>query len=100
MHDATPRVPRKRATTGRVRDVRRARPRKTPLDAWFATRGWRVFAFQREVWDAYLAGESGLLHAPTGHGKTLAVWGGPLLEALGFAPSPAPQGRCTDRGHR
>ena len=51
------------------------------VDAWFALRGWTSFAFQREVWQAYLAGESGLVHAATGTGKTLAAWIGPLLEA-------------------
>src|SRR5688572_5575127 len=50
------------------------------LADWFASRGWAPFQFQREVWDAYLAGESGLIHAATGTGKTLAAWGGPLLE--------------------
>ena len=50
------------------------------VEAWFATRGWTPFAFQREVWDAYLAGESGLIHAATGTGKTLAAWMGPMLE--------------------
>ncbi len=52
-----------------------------PLEAWFASRGWQVLPFQREVWAAWAAGESGLLYAPTGAGKTLAVWGGPLLAA-------------------
>ena len=51
------------------------------VDAWFASRGWKPFPFQREVWLAYLAGESGLVHAATGTGKTLAAWIGPLLEA-------------------
>jgi ATP-dependent Lhr-like helicase len=55
---------------------------RTRVDSWFASRGWRPFAFQREVWDAYLAGESGLVHAATGTGKTLAAWIGPLLEWL------------------
>jgi ATP-dependent Lhr-like helicase len=50
------------------------------LDDWFATRGWTPFEFQREVWASYAAGESGLVHAATGTGKTLAAWGGPLLE--------------------
>ena len=50
------------------------------VDAWFASRGWQPFAFQREVWDAYAAGESGLVHAATGTGKTLAAWIAPLLE--------------------
>ena len=44
------------------------------VDAWFAGRRWKVFAFQRAVWRAALAGESGLLHASTGAGKTYAVW--------------------------
>ena len=49
------------------------------VDAWFAARGWKVFAFQRAVWRAALAGESGLLHANTGSGKTYAVWLAALL---------------------
>lgn len=52
------------------------------LEAWFAERGWVAFPFQRETWGAYLAGASGLVHAPTGTGKTLAVWGGPLIEGV------------------
>ena len=62
-------------------------------DAWFAARGWTPFAFQREVWDAYHAGESGLVHAATGTGKTLAAWFGPLMEwqhEQDLARSPAP----------
>jgi ATP-dependent helicase Lhr and Lhr-like helicase len=58
------------------------------LHDWFASRGWEPFAFQREVWAHYRAGRSGLLHAPTGTGKTLAVWGGPLIEALETSPAP------------
>jgi ATP-dependent Lhr-like helicase len=49
-------------------------------EQWFASKGWKAFQFQREVWDAYLAGESGLIHAATGTGKTLAAWWGPLLD--------------------
>ncbi len=52
------------------------------IKAWFAARGWRVFPFQREVWDAHAAGESGLLHCTTGAGKTYAVWFAALREAL------------------
>jgi len=57
----------------------------TDLEAWFAARGWRPFDFQREVWAAMAAGESGLLHATTGSGKTYAVWMGALLRATGAA---------------
>jgi ATP-dependent Lhr-like helicase len=60
------------------------------VDAWFASRGWTPFPFQREVWQAYLAGESGLVHAATGTGKTLAAWIGPLLEA---SRTPRPSSR-------
>ena len=40
-----------------------ANPRDGGLWAedWFARRGWRPFEFQREVWQAMAAGESGLL---------------------------------------
>jgi ATP-dependent helicase Lhr and Lhr-like helicase len=44
----------------------------------FEKRGWKPAAFQRESWAAYAAGESGLIHAPTGQGKTLAAWLGPV----------------------
>lgn len=54
----------------------------TRLDAWFAARGWTPFPFQRAAWAAYLAGESGLIHAATGTGKTYAAWFGPVAEAL------------------
>jgi ATP-dependent Lhr-like helicase len=60
------------------------------LAGWFAGRGWKPFQFQRDVWSAYLAGESGLIHAATGTGKTLAAWGGPLLEWLNDAPTRRP----------
>jgi len=52
------------------------------LDDWFTSRGWTPFAFQRDVWSAYRSGESGLIHAATGTGKTLAAWCGPLAEWL------------------
>ena len=46
---------------------------------WYCSRGWQPFPFQEEVWAAIAAGESGLLHAPTGTGKTLAAWLGAIL---------------------
>ncbi|HKS14429.1 MAG TPA: ligase-associated DNA damage response DEXH box helicase [Pseudomonas sp.] len=56
--------------------------------SWFATRGWTPFAFQRRVWAAVGRGESGLLHASTGSGKTYAVWLA-ALRALARPASPA-----------
>ncbi len=52
----------------------------SPLTTWFRARGWKPLPFQRETWDAYARGESGLVHAPTGLGKTLAAWAGPVME--------------------
>jgi len=55
------------------------------MEGWFASRGWEVGSFQRGAWSAQLDGRDGLIHAPTGTGKTYAAWGGALLEALGAA---------------
>lgn len=66
------------------------------LEDWFAGRGWQPFEFQRGLWDAHAAGESGLLHAPTGTGKTYAVWGGPLatwIDAHGLPADGGPSER-------
>ncbi len=52
---------------------------KPALTDWFAQRGWKPFKFQKEVWKAIATGESGLLHASTGAGKTYAVWLGALM---------------------
>jgi len=60
------------------------------VDTWFAARGWKVFPFQRAVWKAALAGESGLLHANTGAGKTYAVWFAAMLRG-------ARSGKCGTR---
>ena len=49
--------------------------------AWFAVRNWKIFPFQKAVWKAALRGESGLLHATTGSGKTYAVWFAALQRA-------------------
>lgn len=56
------------------------------LQAYFNSRGWQPFAFQRETWSAFCDGKSGLLHAPTGLGKTLAVYLGPLAEHVTDPP--------------
>ncbi|MFM7854404.1 MAG: DEAD/DEAH box helicase, partial [Flammeovirgaceae bacterium] len=49
---------------------------------WFAEMGWNVFDFQQQTWDAYLAGFSGLVNAPTGSGKTYSLLVAILEEAL------------------
>ncbi len=61
-------------------------PETASVEAWFATRGWQPFAFQREVWQAIAQARSGLLHATTGSGKTYAVWLGMLAALLRQRP--------------
>lgn len=44
------------------------------IHKWYKTKKWKQFAFQQEMEAAYLAGNSGLLNAPTGSGKTFALF--------------------------
>jgi ATP-dependent helicase Lhr and Lhr-like helicase len=62
-----------------------ALPARPDPEGWFTRQGWQPFAFQREVWAACEQGDSGLLHATTGSGKTYAVWFGALLRGEAVA---------------
>lgn len=76
------------AKTGPAADADGMRAR---VERWMDRRGWQPFDFQRMVWDAIQAGESGLLHATTGAGKTYAVWLGALAaHARADVSRPAP----------
>ncbi|MGD8428288.1 MAG: ligase-associated DNA damage response DEXH box helicase [Balneolaceae bacterium] len=44
------------------------------VESWFKQRNWQPFDYQYEVWQAFLNGKNGLLNAPTGSGKTFALW--------------------------
>lgn len=54
-------------------------PGQSIVGEWFASNQWVPFDFQREAWRRYHAGESGLVNAPTGSGKTYALLV-PILE--------------------
>ena len=41
---------------------------------WFQNQNWKPFKFQKDTWKAFLQGKNGLLNAPTGSGKTYALW--------------------------
>ena len=72
-----------------------ARPsRSQAIAGYFARRGWKPFAFQREVWAAMRAGHSGLLHATTGAGKTLAVGIGAWAASRAPKPSAVATLKC------
>ncbi|MGB8705569.1 MAG: DEAD/DEAH box helicase, partial [Gillisia sp.] len=51
-------------------------------ETWFSNQQWKPFAFQKETWNAYLKGKNGLLNAPTGSGKTYALWIPIVLEYI------------------
>ena len=59
-----------------------AEPGIARLRRWLDARGWTPWAFQERTWEAYAGGRSGLVHVPTGSGKTWAAWFGPLAEML------------------
>ena len=47
-------------------------------DEWYARQDWKPYDFQQKTWKAIGDGYSGLLNAPTGFGKTYAIWFGVL----------------------
>jgi ATP-dependent Lhr-like helicase len=49
---------------------------------WFKNKGWKPFKYQKDTWSAFLSGKSGLLNAPTGSGKTYALWIPAVIEVL------------------
>ena len=50
------------------------------VEQWFKSQKWNAQSFQKQCWKAYTAGKNGMLHAPTGSGKTYALWGGIVAE--------------------
>ncbi len=49
---------------------------------WFDQQGWKPFPFQVEAWHCLWNGESGLINAPTGSGKTYSLLIPILLDGL------------------
>ena len=56
---------------------------------WLKGQGISAARFQQRAWDAYLGGQSGIISAPTGTGKTLAALGGPVITAMAEASAGA-----------
>ena len=52
------------------------------VDKWFKSKNWKPFPFQKQTWESYKKGNHGLLNAPTGSGKTYALWVPILLKIL------------------
>lgn len=55
--------------------------------SWFAKNNWTPFPFQIKTWKAFLNGKHGLLNAPTGSGKTYALWIPIVLQYLKDNPN-------------
>lgn len=47
---------------------------------WMKSKDRKPFPFQRKVWKSIVDGDNGILHSPTGTGKTLAIWLGALAK--------------------
>lgn len=52
------------------------------IEKWFSSKGYTPLPFQLMAWEAYNAGKSGVINAPTGSGKTMAIWMGVMHEQL------------------
>ncbi|HVY74914.1 MAG TPA: ligase-associated DNA damage response DEXH box helicase [Puia sp.] len=56
------------------------------IHSWFEAQGLKPFAFQEEAWEHICEGHSGLVNAPTGCGKTFAVFLGSLIQFINKHP--------------
>ncbi len=64
---------------------------KTPgfkiITEWLSTKGYHPFHFQQQTWQHILNGESGLVNAPTGCGKTYSVFLGAVINFINQHPN-------------
>jgi ATP-dependent Lhr-like helicase len=61
-------------------------PGEQVIQGWMEAQHWRAFDFQKQAWKEFLAGHSGLLNAPTGYGKTFALFLPALIEWIDQNP--------------
>src|SRR5258708_25945057 len=57
------------------------------INDWLSSGGKKPFAFQEQTWQHILHGDSGLVNAPTGCGKTFSVFLGSLIGFINEHPS-------------
>ena len=57
------------------------------ISDWLSSKGYHAFQFQEESWQCILDGESGLVNAPTGCGKTYSVFLGALIDFINNHPA-------------
>lgn len=56
------------------------------VNNWLAAEGRHPFAFQEQAWEEIVAGNSGLVNAPTGCGKTFSVFLGAVIQFINKYP--------------
>ena len=56
------------------------------INAWLASKGHHPFLFQQQAWQHIINKESGLVNAPTGCGKTYAVFIGAVIDFINQHP--------------
>lgn len=57
------------------------------IHPWLEAKGFKPFLFQQEAWQHIVNGESGLVNAPTGCGKTYSVFLGSLIHFINQHPT-------------
>ena len=53
---------------------------------WLAAKNRKAFAYQQQTWQRIIKGQSGLVNAPTGYGKTYAVFLGAIIQYINNHP--------------
>jgi ATP-dependent Lhr-like helicase len=56
------------------------------IDAWLKQKQYSAFEFQEETWEHIINGNSGLVNAPTGFGKTFSVFLGAIIQFINEHP--------------
>ena len=52
------------------------------INDWLASKNRQPFLFQQQAWQQIINGESGLVNAPTGCGKTYSVFLGSVIDFI------------------
>ncbi|RYF82115.1 MAG: DEAD/DEAH box helicase, partial [Chitinophagaceae bacterium] len=56
------------------------------INDWLNRKGYQPFAYQEEAWGHIIKGQSGLVNAPTGTGKTFSVFLGAVIQFINNHP--------------
>lgn len=57
------------------------------ISSWLTSKNMKPFTFQEETWEQIYLGNSGLVNAPTGFGKTFSVFLGALINFINRNPN-------------